>query len=239
MGGGGSGVGRVRQGVGLTDEEKARLKKKIDFIIQTFKKVDANPTTELKYRNAYELVVATILSAQCTDRRVNAITPALFQRYPTVESLARATPEEVYEYIKTCSYPNNKAKYLVAMARKVVQEFGGRIPERARDLMRLPGVGRKSAHVIAATLYGEPVIGVDTHVFRVTRRLGLHRMRHPHQVERLLMELVPEGDRPRFHHWLILHGRYVCKARNPDCGRCLLTEICEEYKRRVQKEGDG
>lgn len=233
----GSGVCRVKDGIGLSDEEKARLKKKIDFIIRTFKKMNANPTTELKYRNAYELVVATILSAQCTDRRVNAITPALFQRYPTVESLARATPEEVYEYIKTCSYPNNKAKYLVAMARKVVLEFGGRIPGSAKDLMRLPGVGRKSAHVIAATLYGEPVIGVDTHVFRVTRRLGLHRARHPHQVERLLMELVPEGERPRFHHWLILHGRYVCKARNPACERCPLTVICEEYVRRRAEKG--
>ncbi len=216
---------------GYMVKQMDRLRQKVEFIINTFSKLNPNPTTELKHRNPYELVVATILSAQCTDERVNRITPALFKRFPTPQALARASPDEVYEYIKTCSYPNNKARYLVKMAKMIVNEFGGKVPTTARELMKLPGVGRKSANVIAATLFNEPVIGVDTHVFRVSKRLGLHNAKTSRQVEKVLTELVPEKYRPKFHHWLILHGRYICKARKPECHRCPLTKICDYYVR--------
>ncbi len=203
---------------------------KIRRIIDTFSKINPSPTTELKYRNPYELVVATLLSAQCTDKRVNEITPAFFKRFPDVYALAKASPKEVYELIKTCSYPNNKTKYLIELAKKVVKEFGGKIPDNAKDLQKLPGIGKKSAHVIASTLYGEPVLGVDTHVFRVTKRLGLHNAKTPDQTERILSPLIPPEYRSKFHHWIILHGRYVCKARKPMCDKCPLTDICEYYK---------
>ncbi len=205
---------------------------KIREIIRRFEAQQPDPTTELRYRNPYELVVATLLSAQCTDKRVNEITPAFFERFPTVYDLAKARPEEVYELIKTCSYPNNKTRHLIAMARKVVEEFGGQIPTSAEELKKLPGIGEKSARVIASTLYQEPVFGVDTHVFRVTRRLGLHNARTPEQVMRILPEVIPEKYRSKLHHWLILHGRYVCTARNPKCESCILRDLCDEYQKR-------
>lgn len=221
---------RRQKSPALSPEEVRRRKRKIDFIVRVFSREKPNATTELRYRNPYELVVATMLSAQCTDARVNQITPRLFERFPTVESLAKASPGEVYEYIRSCTYPNSKARRLVQMAQTVMKEFGGEIPRTAEDLRKLPGIGRKSAHVIASTLYGEPVLGVDTHVFRVGKRLGLHNARTPEQAEREMAPLIPESVRPRFHHWLILHGRYVCRARRPRCEACPLTSVCDAYQ---------
>jgi endonuclease-3 len=173
--------------------------------------------------------VAVILSAQCTDKRVNLTTPALFERYPDIASLAAATPEEVYPLIRSISYPNSKAAHLVEMARKVRDEYGGEIPRDIDALMTLPGVGRKTANVVTSVLYNEPVIAVDTHVFRVAHRLGLSDGKTPYSVERDLEAGIPEALRPRAHHWLILHGRYECTARAPKCGACGLAPYCRHY----------
>ncbi len=239
-------MGSIKKGTRSSAASKAArysaspdAEKKIKKIIRVFEKINPSPTTELRYRNPYELVVATLLSAQCTDKRVNEITPVFFKKFPDVYALAKASPKEVYELIKTCSYPNNKTKYLIELAQKVVKEFGGKIPDNAKDLQELPGIGKKSAHVIASTLYGEPVLGVDTHVFRVTKRLGLHNARSPEQTERILSPLIPPDYRSKFHHWIILHGRYVCKARNPQCDQCPLTDICEYYKTKQVSGKDG
>ena len=182
--------------------------------------------SELHFASPYELIVAVILSAQCTDKRVNLTTPALYEAYPDVAALAAATPEEVYPLIKSISYPNSKAEHLVAMARKVMQEFGGEIPHDIDALMTLPGVGRKTANVVTSVLYNEPVIAVDTHVFRVAHRLGLSEGKTPYAVELDLEAGIPESIRPKAHHWLILHGRYICTARKPKCDECGLTPWC-------------
>jgi endonuclease-3 len=182
--------------------------------------------SELHFASPYELIVAVILSAQCTDKRVNLTTPALYEAYPDVAALAAATPEEVYPLIKSISYPNSKAEHLVAMARKVMQEFGGEIPRDIDALMTLPGVGRKTANVVTSVLYNEPVIAVDTHVFRVAHRLGLSKGKTPYAVELDLEAGIPESVRPKAHHWLILHGRYTCTARKPKCDECGLTPWC-------------
>lgn len=182
--------------------------------------------SELRFLSPYQLIVAVILSAQCTDKRVNLTTPALFERYPDVTALAAAEPEEVFALIKSISYPNSKAAHLVAMARKVVAEHGGEIPRDIDTLMTLPGVGRKTANVVASVLYDEPVIAVDTHVFRVAHRLGLSDGRTPRAVELDLEAGIPESLRPKAHHWLILHGRYECTARAPKCGTCGLAPYC-------------
>ena len=182
--------------------------------------------SELHFLSPYQLIVAVILSAQCTDKRVNQTTPALFERYPDVSALAAATPEEVYSLIKSISYPNSKAAHLVAMARKVVDEHGGTIPRDIDTLMTLPGVGRKTANVVTSVLYDEPVIAVDTHVFRVAHRLGLSDGKTPRAVELDLEAGIPESLRPKAHHWLILHGRYECTARAPKCGTCGLAPYC-------------
>lgn len=182
--------------------------------------------TELKFLSPYQLIVAVILSAQCTDKRVNLTTPALFEAFPDIGSLAAATPEEVLPLIKSISYPNSKAAHLVAMARKVRDRFGGELPRDIDALMTLPGVGRKTANVVTSVLYDEPVIAVDTHVFRVARRLGLSDGRTPLAVEKDLEAGIPEDIRPKAHHWLILHGRYECTARNPKCGSCGLAPYC-------------
>ena len=239
-------MGSTKKGIGSSAVSKTArysaspdAEKKIKRIISVFKKINPSPTTELRYRNPYELVVATLLSAQCTDKRVNEITPEFFKRFPDVYALAKASPKEVYELIKTCSYPNNKTKYLIELAQKVVNEFGGEIPDNAKDLQKLPGIGKKSAHVIASTLYGEPVLGVDTHVFRVTKRLGLHNARSPEQTERILSPLIPPEYRSKFHHWIILHGRYVCKARKPECNKCPLIDICDYYVNKQVSGKDG
>ena len=182
--------------------------------------------SELHFLSPYQLIVAVILSAQCTDKRVNLTTPALFERYPDVHALAAATPEEVYTLIKSISYPNSKAAHLVAMARKVVAEFSGQIPRDIESLMTLPGVGRKTANVVTSVLYDEPVIAVDTHVFRVAHRLGLSDGKTPRAVELDLEAGIPEALRPKAHHWLILHGRYECTARAPKCSTCGLAPHC-------------
>ena len=185
--------------------------------------------TELHYGNTYQLLVAVILSAQCTDRRVNIVTPPLFERVPTPQELASATFDEVFPYVKSVSYPNSKANHLIAMAQKLVTDFGGEVPSDIDALMSLPGVGRKTANVIASVVYDKPVIAVDTHVFRVSHRLGLSDGKTPLDVERDLERHIPSDRRAIAHHWLILHGRYTCTARNPKCSDCGLAEWCREY----------
>ncbi|MBR1538236.1 MAG: endonuclease III [Bacteroidales bacterium] len=184
------------------------------------------PRSELAFRSPYQLIVAVILSAQCTDKRVNLTTPAFYERFPDVAALAGATQEEVYPLIRSISYPNSKAEHLVAMARKVMDEFGGEIPRDIDALMTLPGVGRKTANVVTSVLYDEPVIAVDTHVFRVAHRTGLSDGKTPYAVELDLEAGIPLELRAKSHHWLILHGRYVCTARNPKCDQCGIAAYC-------------
>jgi endonuclease III len=192
--------------------------------------------TELNYKTPFELLVAVILSAQCTDKRVNQITPPLLEKYPTAEVMAIATPEEVFEYIKSCSYPNNKSKHLVGMAKTLVEQFGGIVPNNIDDLQQLPGVGRKTANVIAAVAFDQPAMAVDTHVFRVAARIGLStNAKNPYQTEQQLVKYIPEELISKAHHWLILHGRYVCKARKPECERCGLTAWCDFYGKNLTK----
>jgi endonuclease-3 len=186
--------------------------------------------TELDYDTPFHLLIAVILSAQCTDKRVNIHTPAIFAKYPEPSDLAAATFEDVYDMIKSISFPNNKAKHLIGMATMLANEFGGVVPSEPSELEKLPGVGRKTANVIASVIYDKPVIAVDTHVFRVSRRLGLSDGSTVEAVERDLTEGFAPELRPTAHHWLILHGRYVCTARKPKCGTCGLKDFCREYK---------
>jgi endonuclease-3 len=202
-------------------------KERFAKVIERFQRVMPVAETELHYQTPYELLVAVILSAQCTDKRVNMITPALLQRFPTVNDMAASTPQEVFEYIKSCSYPNNKSKHLVGMAQTLVKEFGGIVPSAIEELMRLPGVGRKTANVMAAVVFDQPTLAVDTHVFRVSARLGLTRnAKTPLSAEKQLVRYIPEKLIPMAHHWLILHGRYICTARKPNCRTCHLADIC-------------
>ena len=188
--------------------------------------------SELHYKNTFELLVAVILSAQCTDKRVNMVTPALLQAYPTPEAMASATEQDVFAFIKSVSYPNNKSKHLAAMARQLVENFGGEVPSDINDLQTLQGVGRKTANVIVSVAFNKPAMAVDTHVFRVAERLGLTtNSRTPLQTERELVANIPEKLIARAHHWLILHGRYVCIARKPHCAECGLKEFCRYYKK--------
>ena len=186
--------------------------------------------TELDYDTPFHLLIAVILSAQCTDKRVNMHTPAIFKRFPEPSDLASATFEEVYEMIKSISFPNNKAKHLIGMATMLVNDFGSVVPSEPSELEKLPGVGRKTANVIASVIYAKPVIAVDTHVFRVSRRMGLSDGTTVEAVERDLTAGFAPELRPKAHHWLILHGRYVCTARKPKCAECGLSDICREYK---------
>ncbi len=186
--------------------------------------------TELRYESPFGLLVAVILSAQCTDKRVNMVTPALLDRFPTPEALASASFEEVFPYVKSVSYPNSKTRHLIDMASKLVSDFGSEVPSDIDALMTLPGVGRKTANVIASIVYDQPVIAVDTHVFRVSHRIGLSDGKTPEAVERDLERHIPEEDRARSHHWLILHGRYTCTARAPKCKSCGLAPWCREVK---------
>ena len=188
--------------------------------------------TELKYATPYELLVAVILSAQCTDKRVNMLTPAIFEKYPTVFDMKSATPEDVFHLIKTCSYPNNKSKHLVGMANVLIEEFNGIVPDDIKELQRLPGVGRKTANVITSVVFNKPAMAVDTHVFRVSARIGLTtNSKNPRETERQLVKYIPEELLSIAHHWLILHGRYVCIARKPKCFHCGLKDICTYYGR--------
>ncbi len=186
--------------------------------------------TELCYENPYQLLVSVILSAQCTDKRVNMITPALFEAFPNEEALAASNIDALFSYIRSISYPNNKAKHLVGMAKMLVNDFKGIIPSEVEELVKLPGVGRKTANVIASVVYDKPAMAVDTHVFRVSARLGLTtNAKNPLQTEQQLIKFIPSELIPRAHHWLILHGRYVCVARNPKCSECPLTQWCKYY----------
>ena len=198
-----------------------------------FKEAIPVAETELHYNNPYELLIAVILSAQCTDKRVNMITPALFEAYPTPEVLAAATPEAVFEYVRSVSYPNNKAKHLVGMAQMLVKDFHSQVPDNLDDLVKLPGVGRKTANVIQAVVFNKATMAVDTHVFRVSHRLGLvtDRCTTPLSVEKELTKNIPPQTIPTAHHWLILHGRYTCTARNPKCEQCGLRLLFKHYKK--------
>jgi len=211
--------------------KKERFRRFLDYFTTHYPEVQ----TELNFTNPFELLVAVILSAQCTDKRINQISPALFARFPEAESMAAASVEEVFTYIRSVSYPNNKAKHLVGMARMLMADFGGEIPATLIDLQKLPGVGRKTAHVILSVVYNKPTMAVDTHVFRVSHRLGLAPLTTttPLAVEKALMAHIPKSLVPQAHHWLILHGRYVCVARSPKCNVCALNDFCKYYENKV------
>lgn len=215
---------------------KMRKKELFEYIIDYFEKTMPIAETELDYGNPFELIVAVVLSAQCTDKRVNQITPELLKRFPTPYKMAEVEPAEVFDYIRSCSYPNNKAKHLVGMAQKLIELFDGEVPSDVDELQKLPGVGRKTANVIASVVYNKPALAVDTHVFRVAARIGLStNAKTPLDTEQQLMKYIPEELVPKAHHWLILHGRYTCLARKPKCDKCGLTEVCKFYKKEVQK----
>ena len=202
------------------------LKDKFKFVIEYFEENMPVAESELNFDNPYQLIVAVILSAQCTDKRVNMTTPAFFERFPDAESLSLATIDEIYTLIKSISYPNNKAKNLSGMAKKLVSDFDGVVPDNVEELQTLPGVGRKTANVVASVAFNKPAMAVDTHVFRVSARIGLTKnAKNPLETERQLVKYFPENLIPKAHHWLILHGRYVCKARKPDCDKCGINNI--------------
>lgn len=206
-------------------------KERFEKIIGYFSTHQPVAETELKYSNPYELLVAVILSAQCTDKRVNMVTPALFKAFPVPEIMAVASSDEVFQYIKSISYPNNKAKHLVGMAKMLVHDFKGVVPSDVNELQKLPGVGRKTANVIASVVYEKPAMAVDTHVFRVSARLGLTTdAKTPLETEKQLIKYIPKDKVAIAHHWLILHGRYICVARTPKCEICPLTEWCNYFQ---------
>jgi endonuclease-3 len=212
-------------------------KQRYDEFVAYFEKHAPQAETELIYTNGYEMIVAVILSAQCTDVRINATTPALFKAYPDVQSLAMATFDELFPYIRSISYPNNKTKYLIAMAQRVVAVYGGAIPSDTQELETLQGVGRKTANVVASVLFDQPKMAVDTHVFRVSNRLGLTtRCTTPKQSEQQLVKHLPVSVIHIAHHWLILHGRYVCTARSPKCSTCGIQHICQTFTKENKKK---
>ncbi len=205
-------------------------KERFEKVIEYFKQERPIAETELDYNTPFELLVAVILSAQCTDKRVNMLTPALLERFPTAYEMAQASVEEVFEYIKSCSYPNNKAKHLVGMSKMLVDEFNEIVPDDIKELQKLPGVGRKTANVIASVVFDKPALAVDTHVFRVSKRIGLTtNAKTPLETEKQLVKYIPEELIPIAHHWLILHGRYVCIARKPKCEECGIKSYCKYY----------
>jgi endonuclease-3 len=208
-----------------------------DEVIKYFQATMPVAETELHFENAYQLLVAVILSAQCTDKRVNMITPGFFDKFPTAEVLMHASQEEVFEVIKSISYPNNKSKSLVGMAKTLMIDFNGVVPDDVDELQKLPGVGRKTANVIASVVYNKPALAVDTHVFRVAARIGLtQNAKNPLETERQLLKYLPQDVIPIAHHWLILHGRYVCIARKPKCEQCGLTKVCRYYLSNIRIE---
>ena len=203
-------------------------KERYEYVLDHFRQEMPRVTTELEFGSAFQLLVATLLSAQCTDKRINLVTPALFARYPDARSMAAATVDEVYELIRSVSYPNAKAKHLVEMSCQLVERFNGEVPESAADLTSLAGVGRKTANVIRAVWFGKATMAVDTHVYRVSHRMGLvpATADSPRKVEDYLMANIPEADIPNAHHWLLLHGRYICKSAKPLCEQCFFNEHC-------------
>ena len=206
-------------------------KERYDFVIDYFQQHAPEAETELTYDDPYELLVAVILSAQCTDKRVNMTTPALFKRYPDVYALSKTNFDELFPFIKSISYPNNKTKHLIGMAQKVVNDFGGQVPMTIEELIQLPGVGRKTANVVTSVIDNQPNMAVDTHVFRVSKRIGLvpQTASTPLAVEKELLKNIPQELVHKAHHWLILHGRYTCLARNPQCQRCGIRPVCHYF----------
>jgi endonuclease III len=212
------------------------ISERYSAVLYYFEKNIPVAETELHYSNAFELAIAVILSAQCTDKRINMVTPALFKAFPTPEILAASSADEVFEYIKSVSFPNNKAKHLVGMAQLLLKDFNGEVPEAIEDLVRLPGVGRKTANVVSSVIFNKPSMAVDTHVYRVANRLGLTKnVSNPLQAEKQLMKYIPEALVPRAHHWLILHGRYTCLSRTPKCEVCAIKEYCAFYNLKSTK----
>jgi endonuclease-3 len=208
-------------------------KQRYQFIIDHFTENFPEPQTELQYENPFQLLVAVILSAQCTDKRVNLVTPALFEAFPTPQDLAKTTFDELFPYVKSISYPNNKTKHLIEAAKRLVEVYNGEVPSTIEELQTLQGVGRKTANVIVSVIYNQPAMAVDTHVFRVSHRLGLvgQKATTPIAVEKELVKYIPAEIIPKAHHWLILHGRYVCIARKPQCKNCALQEVCLYYEK--------
>jgi endonuclease-3 len=205
-------------------------KERFEKIIDYFKIAQPIAETELNYKTPFELIVAVILSAQCTDKRVNIITPALLERFPSAYEMAQASVDEIFSYIKSCSYPNNKARHLSGMSKMLVEKFNEIVPDDIDELQKLPGVGRKTANVIASVVYNKPTLAVDTHVFRVSKRIGLTTdAKNPLETEKQLVKYIPEELIPIAHHWLILHGRYVCIARKPQCENCGISQYCKYF----------
>lgn len=214
-----------------------RIKERFDQVLGYFRTHHPVAETELHYRTPFELLVAVVLSAQCTDKRVNMVTPALFEAFPDAQTLAQATSEEIFPYIRSVSYPNNKAKHLAGLGRMLAHDFKGEIPSDLKDLVKLPGVGRKTANVVASVIFEQPAMAVDTHVFRVSRRLGLTKGKTPLAVEQDLVRHIPKHEIHVAHHWLILHGRYICIARKPKCQSCDLKTACAFYAQNQPKHG--
>lgn len=211
------------------------LKERYKGVLDWFLENVPAPKTELDYKSPYELIVAVVLSAQCTDKRVNIVTKKLFEELPTVECMAASSEDAIFEYIKSVTYPNNKSKNLYKMARQLVEEYGGTVPDSVEELQKLAGVGRKTANVVVSVLFGKPAMAVDTHVFRVAERIGLvTNSKTPLETERQLVKHIPEELLATAHHWLILHGRYICTARNPKCAECGLRPWCKYYELRVK-----
>lgn len=210
-------------------------KERYQAFVNYFKEAFPEPQTELHYSNPFELLVAVVLSAQCTDVRINKVTPALFHEFPTPELMASATFDELFELIRSVSYPNNKTKHLMGLSKMIMENYGGEVPEKHEDLQKLPGVGRKTANVVVSVLYNMPAMAVDTHVFRVSKRLGLvtQSAKTPLEVEKQLVKHIPDQYIHKAHHWLILHGRYVCIARNPKCATCKITHFCQYWEKTV------
>ena len=205
-------------------------KERYKLFVAHFSAKQPDAETELHYNNPFQLLIAVILSAQCTDKRINQVTPALFKRFPDARSLADVTPDIVFDYIRSVSYPNNKAKHLVGMAKMLLNDFNNEVPSDVNDLQKMPGVGRKTANVIASVIYNAPAMAVDTHVFRVANRIGLTTGKTPLTVEKDLVKNLPEETIHVAHHWLILHGRYICVARSPKCSICEITSFCKYYQ---------
>ncbi|MFY0626148.1 MAG: endonuclease III [Reichenbachiella sp.] len=208
-------------------------KERFDFFIDYFSRNNPEAETELHYDNPFQLLVAVVLSAQCTDKRVNIVTPGLFESFPTAQHLAKSDFEELFPYIRSISYPNNKTKHLLGLGKMLVEDFNSIVPSDIKDLQKLPGVGRKTANVIASVVYNQPTMAVDTHVFRVSKRLGLvtQNAKTPLEVEKQLMKHIPLEHVPKAHHWLILHGRYVCLARKPQCTKCTISLMCRFFQK--------
>lgn len=207
-------------------------KERYKAVVELFKKINPDAETELEYNDPFQLLIAVILSAQCTDERINKVTPALFENFPSPEHLAAVKPEEVFPFIRSVTYPNNKSKHLPGMAKMLVEDFNGVVPGDINELQKLPGVGRKTANVIASVVYNQPAMAVDTHVYRVSKRIGLvnQNAKTPLEVEKQLVKYLKKDDIAIAHHWLILHGRYVCMARNPKCEECKISHLCRYFE---------